>query len=118
MIAMSINDEGAITGWYEDSSGIAHSFICSPGGNFSTFDFGTMGTYAQSMNDAGAITGYYIDSGFHAFLRAPGGSITTIDPPNCVVPQAAGINQLGAITGYCEDSNSTYEGFLRSPGVD
>jgi hypothetical protein len=74
-----INLEGAITGYYVDSSGVNHGFLLGPDDIFITFNApgaGTgsgQGTIGSTNNNLGAIVGYYIDgSGAnHGFLRNP-----------------------------------------------
>ena len=48
----------------------------------------------------------------NGFLRAPDGSITTIDVPGAAGTLAAGINDPGRITGFYTDANGTGHGFL------
>jgi hypothetical protein len=74
--ASSINDVGAITGYYWDASGVNHGFLRTPGGKFLTFDApnaGTesgQGTFPTGINPFGAITGDFLDVGntYHGFL--------------------------------------------------
>jgi hypothetical protein len=73
----NINDLGAITGEYQDASGVWHGFLRAPNGIITTFNVegtGTasgQGTFPTSNNLEGAITGYYVDSSgvSHGFLR-------------------------------------------------
>jgi hypothetical protein len=55
---VSINSDGAITGYYA-SSGVGRSFLRSPSGAITTFEVpGEIGgTFAVSINSAGAIVG-------------------------------------------------------------
>src|SRR5690349_2642738 len=51
---------------------------------FTTFDVsGAIATQPQGLNDAGQVVGYYLTPSFadHAFVRDPGGRITTFDVP-------------------------------------
>jgi hypothetical protein len=74
-----INSAGAITGNYYDSNSVAHGFLRTPDGRFTTFDApgaGTVvgsfqGTFPSTINSAGAITGSYTDANgvSHGFLR-------------------------------------------------
>ena len=73
----TINDAGAVVGWFYDSNVVAHAFVRSPGGKITHFDvpgagngFG-QGTYANANNASGEITGYYVDSAGvrHGFVR-------------------------------------------------
>ena len=71
--ALSINPAGEITGFYQDSRGIAHGFVRDGRGTITSFDVpGSTSTSAVSINPAGEITGVYRDSGFtlHGFVRS------------------------------------------------
>ena len=78
--AFDVNPAGAITGQYNDSSGVYHGFVRHPDGHITKFNVpgagkesgqGTNNVYGS--NPAGAITGYYSDSSnvYHGFLRTP-----------------------------------------------
>ncbi len=70
---VGLNDSGAITGSYWDSSNVQHGFLRTPDGTFVTVDpRGSEGTQPESINDSGAITGYYFDKKnvYHGFLWA------------------------------------------------
>jgi hypothetical protein len=116
IVAFSINDEGAITGYYWSNVGTfdAHAFVRAPDGTITTFDgpgVGTINTTGLSINTAGAITGNYQNAsgGLDGFLRAPNGSITTFDAPDGQTTPFD-INTAGAITG-----TTGSQGFLRAP---
>ena len=125
--ATSINNRGAITGYYIDANDVVHGFFRSPEGKFTTFEApgadttkGSFnGTTPSSINDFGAIAGSYFDAtGFgHGFLRSPDGKFTTFDVPGVggfgSTPLA--MNLEGAIVGYYTDSNFSFHAFLRSP---
>lgn len=126
----SINDAGAITGYYTDANNVSHGFLRSPRGHkFITFDApgagtsATFGTVPLSINAAGAVTGHYTDPNNvnHGFLRSPQGDIVTFDVPGAGTAGAAfgtfpeRINAAGAITGHYIDANNVSYGFLRSP---
>ena len=77
----SLNDVGAVTGYYVDVNFIYHGFVRDPFGHFATIDApgaGTTpgsftGTLAVSNNDAGEIAGEYQDANsvYHGFVRIP-----------------------------------------------
>jgi hypothetical protein len=70
---MGINNEGAITGYYEDSSGVAHGFVRSAKGSSASFDVpGSTGTFPGSINRDGTVTGWYTDTdgNYHGFVRS------------------------------------------------
>jgi hypothetical protein len=132
--AWNINLFGTIVGTYEDTSGnfVAHTFIRSPSGKFTTFSVpgsskkagqGTLPARSSGLNLEGAITGTYYDANnaFHGFLRNPNGTFIKFEAPgadtttpfNGTFPES--LNDCGAITGSYLDINEVYHGFVRSP---
>src|SRR5262249_33529009 len=90
--ALNINPAGAIAGQYNDNSNVYHGFVRAPNGVITAFDApgagtgsgqGTFTSTIDGMNPAGAIAGATIDTSnvYHGFVRAPDGTITTIDVP-------------------------------------
>jgi hypothetical protein len=77
--ALSINDDGVITGYYIDPNEVYHGFMVSASGAITTFNApgagtqGDEGTYPRSINDNGVIVGYYSDFGdvYHGFQLTP-----------------------------------------------
>jgi hypothetical protein len=80
------------------------------------------GTLPSAINDSGVIVGSYMDSNIvsHGFLRLPDGHFVTFDAPGG--GQGAGlfqgttgygINNLGEVAGYVEDSSNVTHGFIR-----
>ena len=79
---------GLIAGFFFDVNGVAHGFVRSPGGQFTTLDApgaGTVpdsgeGTFAYGITDAGTVVGFYTDTNgvAHGFVRAPDGKFTTL----------------------------------------
>src|SRR6266404_2704432 len=54
--AQSINEQGAIAGYYYDAGFAAHGFVRNGRGTITTFDVpGALQTFAQSINERGAI---------------------------------------------------------------
>ena len=97
--------------------------LVSPQATFITFDAPDGGDLIPSgINPVGAITGTYRREVYHAFLRAPDGTVTTIDPPGSTGayvgffegPGGQPINPAGAITGTYFDASGVGHGFLRS----
>jgi hypothetical protein len=65
-----------------------------------------------SINPSGVIAGIDVDfSGFHGFLRAADGTITTFDVPG--LAGISSINPSGAVTGYRGDPIG-FHGFVRA----
>ncbi len=129
----SINSSGTITGYYTDSNGLSHGFVCtSPCTTATTFvdpsatTTGVLrsigvGTFALGINSTGVITGIYSDSSGveHGFVRSATGTFTTIDAPGAVTSgmfpgtYTARINDAGDIGGLYFDTNGLLHGFLR-----
>ena len=67
----SINNAGAVTGWYQRTGSSPDGFIRDARGTFISFDVpGATDTVPFSINNAGAVTGHYADGvGFHGFIR-------------------------------------------------
>ncbi|MGH6878839.1 MAG: hypothetical protein ACREHV_15875, partial [Rhizomicrobium sp.] len=81
--AWAINDMGAVTGDYLDSSDVRHGYVRAADGIFTSFDpSGSTSTSAQAINGSGAITGWYVDNkGIqHGYARTADGAITILDP--------------------------------------
>jgi probable HAF family extracellular repeat protein len=125
--AFGITDGGTVVGSSVDTNGVAHGFVHTPNGKFTTFDAplaGSMpnsgeGTFALAINPAGASSGVYVDANgmSHGFVRAPDGTITSFDPSGSVFTNGdtAGINPAGVISGAYTDSNGVSHGFVRAP---
>jgi hypothetical protein len=113
-----INDHGVVAGGYIDGSQVQHGFVRTPDGTIMTFDPpGSTLTYTATINNKGAIAGSYFDAaGQHAYVRAADGTFTTIDIPQCSNGLGVShINDRGWITGWCDDAQSLYQGFVRKP---
>jgi hypothetical protein len=116
----AINDAGAITGSYDDVNSVAHGFLRSPEGGFTTFDVpgGSLGTFPIALNLEGAVVGYYLDQNdvFNSFLRRPDGTFETwIGPPDAQRSGAFDINIFGTAVGHYADNSQVVHGFVRSP---
>jgi len=129
--AQSINDWGEVTGYYSDAAGVAHGFVRSPWGAFTTFDVpgAAYASIPVFINFEGAIVGYSLDANFlfHAFLRRPDGtfavfvgpdSCTSGTPAGCYGSGAAYVDLVGRSVGGFEDNsgNFVHHGLIRSPG--
>jgi hypothetical protein len=129
-VVADLAPDGTIVGFYFDANLIAHGFLRSPQGEFTTFDApgaGTKakdsnGTFALGINLLGVVVGYYNDDNLvsHCFVRSADGKITTFDAPgadtnpaDAAGSQLIGINPLGVIVGSSEDSSFVLHGFLR-----
>jgi hypothetical protein len=74
---MGITEDGEITGYFGDDTGLSHGFLRHKNGTFETFDAphaskdSSGGTLPQSINKAGDIVGYFFsdpDAVIHGFL--------------------------------------------------
>jgi hypothetical protein len=114
-----INPSGAITGWYADSNNAAHGFVRAPDGKITEFDVpgDSGGTVPYGgINAAGTTTGYYCDqTNCYGFLRSTDGTFTKFHVLGAVSTGAESINAVGATTGWWQDVNSAYHGFVRTP---
>jgi hypothetical protein len=120
-VVTSINEEGAIIGYYLDPISIAwRGFVRDKHGTINTFAPPGAGsgfndrTFPLSINAEGAIAGYHMGTdGIHGFVRDRQGKFTTIDFPGVSATAALSINAGGAIAGYYLDANGTH-GFVRN----
>jgi hypothetical protein len=126
-VVASINNPGAITGYYTVANGRTFGFVRDPDGRFTSFDAGA-NTFPHSINNKGAITGSYTDNaGTHGFVRAPDGSVTSFDPLTgfCNTPFTlpftipTSINDDGVIIGSYFSGSSAFSiaGFVRYPAM-
>jgi hypothetical protein len=113
--AVGINDDGAVTGWYQDSIGVRHGYVRAADGTITAIDVqGSTGTEPTSINNSGVVVGYYMDSNKddHGFIRNADGTITNFDPPGSISDEPASINDAGLVAGiYFTGSNEL--GYLR-----
>jgi len=129
-------NSGAIVGYYVDADGMAHGFVRSVNGNYTTFDVpGAAGTQAFGINDEGTVVGWWFEppasngsSVYHGYLRDKHGNLTYFDVPGAgpyipqgpspivVIPLPLAINRDGTVAGsYVDLNNATVNhGFVRS----
>ena len=127
IIPSAINASGAVTGVWQDPTGIDHGFIAQ-GGGFTSFDvpqadtvkvIGVRGTWASGIDSAGTTVGTYTAGGAqHGFVRDAGGTTTTLDIAGHLHTGLIAINDSGQMLGSYADSNAVLGGtsFLRSAG--
>jgi hypothetical protein len=100
--SLGINDLGVVVGSYSDAVGVAHGFIRSRNGTFTTIDPpGSVFTLLTSINDFGVIVGGFggADGRFHGLKLGPDGAIAVIDFPGMSDTYLGGVNDLGGIVG-------------------
>lgn len=110
----SINNDGAVTGYYADSNYVEHGFVRAADGTIATFDpAGAANTVPSGINTEGAIAGTWWDSSTvaHGFVRAADGTITSFDPHGSINTTAVTIDRAGAVAGNYADSNWVEHGF-------
>src|SRR3954452_10004261 len=93
--------------------GLAVSAKAAP--TYITFDPpGSIGTTARSISH-GAVAGYFQDNQgrYHGFMRAPDGTMTTIDVPGAVNSFGTSIDESGVVTGQYGTGDGNDHGFVR-----
>jgi hypothetical protein len=124
--AEGINAGGGVVGTFGDNDGFGHGFLRNASGAIISFDVpGSLSnTNAKDISLFGVITGFWNDSSnvYHGFIRYPNGALLKFDVPGAgSVPQSAqgtlpfAINFWGETTGWVQDSNNVYHGFIRIP---
>jgi len=123
-----LSGQGAITGWYFDSSQATHGYVRGKDGAIKTFDDALggnglfQGTLAGSINSLGEIAGGVLDINnvYHGFVRSRDGAITNFDAPGAGNTPgqyqgtfAVGINDAREITAYVTDNNNLTHGAVR-----
>src|ERR1035441_1016716 len=130
---VAINAAGTITGYYlgyttQPQQGgyvLAHCFVRTADGTFTTVDApgaGTgaypegQGTTCTGINAAGVIAGSYVDANGlgHGFARTAGGTMISFDPPGSAGTAPLGISDAGVIAGFYADASGVYHGFVRA----
>jgi hypothetical protein len=121
----AVNIEGAVTGYYEDSTFVYHGFIRTPKGDYVTFEApgadttpnSYNGTVPSSISDLGVVVGSYYDASgaSHGFLRGSGGEFTTFNVPGQAGISPIAINLEGEVVGYYIDPSNSIHAFLRTP---
>lgn len=128
------NPEGAIAGFYADSSYVYHGFVRAPDGHITTFgapgagtgaNQGTFTEFLDCINPEGAMTGYYVDinNELHGYVRARDGKITIFDAPGAgtgagLGTLATGIDPASRIVGEYFDASNVSHGFVRAAHGD
>lgn len=117
--AVSINENGDVTGYFADANNVSHGFLRRKNGAMATFDVPgastQQGTFPRSINNDGKIAGYYFDlnSVRHGFLRDENGTVSTFDPPGSFGTDVWSINNQGEIVGDYAALVDVSHAFLR-----
>src|ERR1035438_261463 len=117
VVADGINNEGLVTGYYEDLSSVLHGFVWQDG-FFKTVDYpGAAYTYLFGVNNRGLAIGYYGDGTTNhtvTYAVRTGTSTALPDIPGYAENDGYCINDLGvAVGGAFEGSTSV--GWLWDP---
>ncbi|MEI9932424.1 MAG: hypothetical protein WDM89_18270 [Rhizomicrobium sp.] len=117
---VSIDENGAVTGYYSDSAGSYHGALWSAKKmKLTSFDVpgDTGGTYPNSMNNSETIVGEWEDASgvVHSFIRFRNGKIKSYDLKGSTHTNAIDINDSGEIVGYYYDGFRQRHGYQRTP---
>ena len=106
----AIDNSGNVGGLYLDSNSLAHGFVRSASGAFSTFDAPTTGasrgifpfSYPFQFDTAGDLTGVYLDGNdvAHEFVRSSNGTISYFDAPDASPMPISMQKRLARITQH------------------
>ncbi len=122
-LATGINKAGYIVGIATDSSKVTTSWLRSPTGQLTTFQFpGGSDTQAFGINPQKQIVGSYLDGNgvMHGFVltnpQGPKSHWQKIDDPNGVGSTVVnGINGAGDLVGFYTDAVGNTDGMLATP---
>jgi hypothetical protein len=115
-LGVSINNSGAVAGWYHNRKGNEIGFVRQPDGTlFPVKPLKARAVRALGINASGVVAGYYRGAGtsYYGFVRAADGTLTTIQCPRSRTTQAMAINDDGVVTGTCMDRHLVWHGFVR-----
>jgi hypothetical protein len=134
--ATGIDDAGAVSGYFTDTTGTTYGFVESKS-TYTPLQFpGATKTEALGLNDQGLVVGMYVDSSAytHGFIyvpplilrraaapHIPSGAFAAIDDPAGVGTTVVnGVNNVDTVVGFYFDSKGRTDGmigFLRPPGT-
>jgi uncharacterized membrane protein len=117
-LGLGINKSRKIVGWYANSDGNAHAFLCK-GKDYINIDHpGSDNTIASNINNVGEIIGTYYQNAsgtIHGFVLKKG-VLTTLDPDGSIFTEPLGINSNGVIVGFWLDQDQFSHGFAYQNG--
>ena len=115
----SINDKGAIAGYYYIGNTGSHGFVRESNGKIRSFDpAGSRFTYVDAINNTGTVAGAYLNgSGYFAYVRAADGTITTFAAGDAGSTDPRGLSDRGVITGLYVDHSGVTHGFVRAASI-
>lgn len=116
IVPVGIDPGGTVGGQYYTYDGARAGFLRTPGGDIVTFGGCA---WITGMNRSDWLVGFNTDSfgNNHGCLRAPDGTITAFDDRDAGSgggegTQPSAVNSTRYVTGYYEDSNHVYHGFI------
>jgi len=120
---ISMNDVGAITGYYVDSNNVLHGFVRSSRGEITTFDAPNAGTGAgqgtlpQNINSFGEIggTSFNPSGTYDGWVRHRDGSFTVVDVPGQLETSVEAVPLAGGAMGLYADPGGAFHVFLYAP---
>lgn len=120
---LSMNDAGATTGYYIDSSNVLHGFVRSSGGEITSFDAPNagagagQGTLPQNINSSGEIGGTAFTSKglYDGFVRHRDGSFTVVDVRGQLETSVESVMLPGWAMGLYADQGGVFHVFLYAP---
>lgn len=121
---LAIDEAGNIAGFYEDANGVLHGFLRAADGTFATFDApgsghdaGT-GTFVSNMNGKDRVLGFSVGNDFSQFgftRSASGRKFVQFAYPGASLTSPQAINDKRVITGYYNDADEVWHGFVGTP---
>ena len=123
-VPFSINDFGAVTGYYYSATVRLGGFIRDRDGWITTFEFPGAGeTEPIAINANGEVTGYWTAANtytppWQGFVRSRWGVFSSISVPGSTSVWPMRINASGTVIGYystASDYGIPFYGFVRSP---
>jgi hypothetical protein len=110
--AVSINDQGEVTGNYYEPGSPFLGFVYS-NGNYTTIDVpGSEQTTTVSINNSNEVAGWYVtNTSFAHGFTYDNGTYTTIDVPGGLSTTINSMNAAGEVAGYYSDGSGVSHGF-------
>jgi uncharacterized membrane protein len=116
VFASGINDDGYVTGRWDDRDGVSHGYLRDPDGTIHTIQVpGSIFTSATGISAAGVIAGIYMDrEGRNHGFTLTRGTFKTIDYPGAVDTRIRDITSNGVLTGNYGNLGAGVEhGFIK-----
>jgi len=115
--ATSINDNGDVAGWGDDSTGKFKGFVYSGGNYTELLPPGWSSAVVYSINNNGDVAGGGDEGTTSKGFVYSGGNYTELLPPGWDWAAATSINNNGDVAGRGVDGTGKSKGFVYSGGV-